>query len=199
MNIDTVGLVSKYPSVVVHTIVDLPSISFLVDFGAEHSRYLVLDYLENCGRVYDHKVDVYASSGIATCGTVRGRSCKSYLGVKSAGRYSYNSHSVIHFDFAVYIGVAVLGVTSDVALEVAIDKRIYEQYSSLIGNFLVVKCRFCGLDKVGDVVAAGQGGGCGASCVGGVLCKSVQFVIVKAFYPLPLMVSHKFSISFQPC
>lgn len=176
MNIDTVGLVIKHPTVVVDTVVDLPSVSFLVDFGAEHSRYLVLDYLENCGRVYDHKVDVYASSGVATCGTVRGRSCQSDLGVKSSARNTDNSHSVIHFYLAVDIRIAVLGVTSDVALEVGIDEGVDEQYSSLIGYFLVVKGGFACLDKISDVVASRQSSGYGSSGVSGVLCKTIIFI-----------------------
>ena len=86
--------------------------------------------------------------------------------------------------------------TSDGAVH-HVDKTVgsYHEYMGKDGKVCLAWSPY----KVGDVVAAGQGGGCGASCVGGVLCKSVQFVIVKAFYPLPLMVSHKFSISFQPC
>ena len=59
-------------------------------------------------------------------------------------------------------------------LEVAIDVGVDEQYSSLIGNFLVVKSGFASLDKIGDVVAAGQSSGHGRSGVGGVFCEAVS-------------------------
>ena len=152
MEIDAVGLVGKYPTIVVYTVVDLPSICFLIDFRAEHSRNLMLDDLKYCARMNDHEVDVHTSSGVSTCGTVGRRLCKSYLCVESAGRYSYNSHTVIHFNFAVDIRIAVLRVTSDVLFEVSIDERIYEQDSSFIRNFLVIKLRFACLNEVCDVV-----------------------------------------------
>ena len=199
MNVDSVGLVRKHPCVMVDSVVNLPCVSFLVDFGAEHSGDLVLDDLEYSGRMNDHEVDVHASCAESTCGTVGCRCSQGNLGVEPCGRNADDSHVVVHLDFAVYVGVAVLCVTSDVALEERIDERIDEENSSLIGNFPVVKSCLCGLYEVGYVVASRQSSGCGCSRIGCILCESVQFVIVKAFYPLPLMVSHKFSISFQPC
>ena len=173
MNVDSVGLVSKYPAIVIYTIVDLPCVSFLVDFGAEHSRNNVLDDLEYCGRMNDHEVDVHACCGEAASRTVGCRLCEGHLGVEPCGRNTDDSHVVIHLDFAVYVGIAVLCITSDVALEVAVDVRIYEQDSSLIRNFLVIKGSFSRLNEVCDVVAAGKSCGHGSTSVGGIFSKSI--------------------------
>ncbi len=119
MEIDTIGLVSKYPTIVVNPVIKLPSVCFLVDFRAEEPRNLMLDDLKNCGRVNDHKVDVYARCGISAGRTVGCRSGKSYLSVETGGRNTDNSHVIVHFNFAVYVKFAVLSITGDVALQIA--------------------------------------------------------------------------------
>lgn len=173
MDVDSVGLVSQYPTIMVDSVINLPCVSFLVDFGAEYSRNLMLYDLQYSGRMNYHKVDVHASCAESTHRAVGGRSCKSDLRVEPCGRNADDSHSVIHLDFAVYVGVTVLCITSDVALEVSIDERIDEEDSSLIRNFPVVKSCLCGLNEVCDVVTAGQSSGRGSSGVGCIFCKSV--------------------------
>ena len=132
MNVDSVGLVRKYPCVMVDSVVDLPCVSFLVNFGAEHSRNLMLNNLEYSGRMNYHEVDVHASCAESTCGTVGCRCSQGDLRVEPCGRDTDDSHVVVHLDFAVYVGVTVLCVTSDVALEERIDERIDEEDSALI-------------------------------------------------------------------
>ena len=173
MKVDSVGLVSKNPTVVYTPIVDFPGISLLVYFGAEYSRNLVLDDLEYSRRMNDHKVDVYACCGVAAGGRSGGRLCQRDLRIESAARYTDDSHSVIHLDLAVYVRIAVSGVTGNVLLEISIDARIYEQDSSLIRNFLVIKSSFACLNKISDVVRAGQSSGNSRSCVSRILGKTI--------------------------
>ena len=100
----------------------------------------------------DHKVDVHTSCGVSTSRRSGTRLCKSYLCVEASARNTDYSHAVIHLYFAVYVRIAILGVTCDVCLEVAVDVRIDEQDSSFIRNFLVIKGSFACLNEVCDVV-----------------------------------------------
>ena len=95
----------------------------------------------------NHKVDVYTACTITTCGRSIGGCCKGNCGIESAGRYSDNSHSVIHFDSAVDIGIAVLGEPCNVGLEYGVYCRRDEEDSSFVGYFSIVKSRFSGLNS----------------------------------------------------
>ena len=186
MNVDAVGFVGEHPTIVIYTIVNLPSISLLVYFGAEYSRNLMLDDLKDSGRMDYHKVDVYASCAESTSRGSGGRLCKSDLRVEPCGRNADNSHSVIHLDFAVDVGVAILRITSDVALEVGIDGRVNEQDSSLVGNFLVVKCSFCGLNEVSYVIRTRKSTSSSSARISGIFSKTIGVDFGDDLYALKL-------------
>ena len=134
----------------------------------------MFDHLEYGRGMDDHKVDVHACCGVTASRRSLGRLSQGAYGVESCRGDSDDSHTVIHLDFAVDIRITVHRVTGDVLLEVCIDVRVNEQDSALIGDFSVVKGCFCGLNKICDVVAAGQGCGHGRACACGILCESVQ-------------------------
>ena len=140
MDVDAVGLVCKYPAVMVSPIVEEPAISGLVHFGAEQSGNLVLDELENCGRMDNHEVDVHARGGVTTRRACIGGLCQSDCGIESARRYTDDSHSVIHLDLGVDVSHIVHNITGDVILEVSVDVGVDEQDSALVGDFLAIKC-----------------------------------------------------------
>ena len=186
MNVDAVGLVVEHPTIVIYTIVNLPSISLLVDFGAEYSRNLMFDDLKDSGRMDYHEVDVYASCAESTSRGSGGRLCKSDLRVEPCGRNADNSHAVIHLDFAVDVGVAILRITSNVALEVGIDGRVNEQDSALIGDFLVVKGGFCGLDKVSYVIRPRKSSSSSSARISGIFSKTISVDFGDDLYALEL-------------
>lgn len=176
MYIDSVGLICQNPAVVVNSVIDFPSVCFLIDFGAEHSGNLVLDDLKHSTRMDNHKVDVYTSSRVtASIGTAR-RLCQSDSGIESASGDSYDSHTVIHFDLSVDIGHFVGDISGNVILQVRIDIRVYKEDSALIRDFLIVHSRLCGADKSGDIVAIGQGCGDGSASVVRIFRKTVIYL-----------------------
>ena len=158
----------------------------------------MLDDLEYGRRVNDHKVDVHTCCGVTARGRSIGRLSQGANGVKSAARHTDNSHVVIHLNRSVDVRCFVVNIAGDVILEVAVDSRVAEQDSALIRDFLIVHRRLCGGQQTGDVIAIGKRTRDGSACTCGIFSKSVQCVIAKAFYPLLLIVSYEFSISFQP-
>ena len=189
MQIDAVGVVRQNPAIVIDTIVDLPCVSFLVDFRGEDSGNLMLDDLHHGRGVYDHEVDVNSGGGVTARGRSIGGLCQSADGVESAARYTDHSQGVIHFHGSVDVRSGVVNITGDVVLEIAVDRGVDEEDSALIRDFLIVHSRLCGSDQTGDVIAIGQSTRNGRACSGGVFCESVQSCYRVGFLSLT---SHSF-------
>ena len=173
MNIDAVGVVRQNPAIVINTIVDLPRVSFLVDFRGEDSRNLVLDDLHYGRGVNDHEVDVNSGGGVTTRGRSIGRCCQGADGVESATRYTDHSQGVVHLNSSVDVRSGVVNISGDVVLEIAVDRGVDEQDSALIRDFLIVHSRLCGGDQSGNVIAIGKRTRHGRTCSGGVLRETI--------------------------
>ena len=164
MDIDALLLVVQDEGVVIFSVVYDPAVCGVDLLRRIDFRNEVLHYLDYCGRMNDHEVDVLAirTCGISTCAIGSGRSVEGDESLESALRNTDESHSIVELDITVYIGIAVLGVANDVALESLVDGRGYEQDSAFIRNFRIVQgcfsvldsrcksaCKCCGYDLVG--------------------------------------------------
>ena len=150
-------------------------------------------------------------------------------GVEPDLGYPDDSHLVIHFNDVLNAGHGVVDVTGDLILQSVVAQLRDKQDPALFGYFVIVHDLLGGIDEARNIGGSdGDVSRCCSADAGGSSQLSetvsidfgndlssnelayegaeglteglfVQCVIAKAFYPLLLMVSHKFSIPFHPC
>ena len=138
-NVDAVGLLSLDPAVVVDTVVELPRIGLLVDFGGEDAGNLVLHDLEDGRGMHDHVVDGIARGGVAASASGGGRIVDGHGGIEPTRRNGDDLHIVEHLNIVVHVVIAVHNHAGHAALNELIGVGVHEQDATLIGDFGIVQ------------------------------------------------------------
>lgn len=153
-DVDAVGLLGLDPAVVIHTIVELPGIGLLVDFGREDARDLMLHDLKHGRGMNDHVVDSIASGGIAASRSGGGGGVDGYGGVETARGNGDDLHIVEELNIVVDVALVIHHHAGDATLNELVGVGVHEQDSALIGDFGIVQSNGGIIDIADDISRA---------------------------------------------
>ena len=171
MYIDAVDLVGKDECIMILPVLEFPSISGLVLVRGENLGKSKLDSVLDCGRMYDHEVDLESASGrneAEVCGAV----IKGDSGVEAVLRNTDNGHSVKDLELSVH-AVLVCKDTGDLGFNACICLLGDIKDSALSRYFVVTHCLFSNIDESGNIGRSNGDVGFDKGNGGSILSKSV--------------------------